>query len=892
MNKSRKTAKLLTPFFAVVLAWVTPSASPGQNSGKPAKAGPSPALWLSSLPPSCKTSPAASREISALLFDLTTHPDAAGFDLLGMQFSQRRETDCAVDAFRIALRLDPEYWEANYHLATELVREGNYQQAADVLEAVVRERPSSADAHSALGLALQNLGQLDSAQEEFETALGIRPDFISASQNLAGIFMKQRRYSAAVSCLEKALAASPSTDFAKLLQTDLATAYSRNGDYAKAEGLLRQLVGQNPDASLLHFDLANVLARRERYSEAAAEYIKTLQLDSANESALLSLAKSLMMLNRPGEVIPCLREYFKDRPQDPEGYSLLGQAYKRLGQYEDATEAFRRLIQINPQNYDGHYNLGFCLARLGQSDAAIEQLYAAVKLKPEASEPHYELGSLLSKKNEKASQEEFQEFRRLKRKSDLEEQAGVLSSEGNHFLEKGQARDAAAKYEKALQMDSNNAQVHYNLSLALSKLGDSAAERGELEKAIQADPKLPYAHNRLGLRYLADEQLDEAEKEFKTALVLNPQFVEAESNLGVLYARQRKYPEAVALFRRVTEDDPQNAPAFRNWGLMLADQGKYVEAEERLREAVKIAPQSARGYTDLGMLELNLGRDNEALPLFQKATALEPESTEAHLNLGSALAKRFDLNSALEQFRTAVNLSPSSAVPRFSLGQVLVDLGRDPEAQGELEIACHLKSNYSDALYLLALARKNAGNFSTAAQLLEKVVALDTQNSAAQHLLGLLFLRMGNTKAAIERWKRALSVNPNDLLSLYCLVQTLGKLQQPEVNEYRERLQGMWQGRGIRDPLQQLAFLGLEQAKAHDWSPAIAQLQGALRLCGDCPQSSTLHKDFGLIYAWRGDATNARRELRQSLELSPHDPDALRALRTLDAVGSDHAVAP
>jgi len=55
----------------------------------------------------------------------------------------------------------------------------------------------------------------------------------------------------------------------------------------------------------------------------------------------------------------------------------------------------------------------------------------------------------------------------------------------------GGKREAAAEsYGKSLQLSPRDAKLHYNLSLALDRLGDFVSERKELARAVELDPIL------------------------------------------------------------------------------------------------------------------------------------------------------------------------------------------------------------------------------------------------------------------------------------------------------------------------------------------------------------------------------------------------------------------
>ena len=99
---------------------------------------------------------------------------------------------------------------------------------------------------------------------------------------------------------------------------------------------------------------------------------------------------------------------------------------------------------------------------------------------------------------------------------------GALSNKASEFLERGDARGAAQVYEEAIQLKPSHPKLHYNLSLALNKLGDRVQEKKTLERAIELDPNFALAHNRLGLLYLTQAKSAGAEREFQSALGIDP----------------------------------------------------------------------------------------------------------------------------------------------------------------------------------------------------------------------------------------------------------------------------------------------------------------------------------------------------------------------------------
>jgi len=78
--------------------------------------------------------------------------------------------DKAAEAYRKAVKLDPESVSANYNLGSSLARSGKFTEAESHLRAAIETDPKHAAAHQALAQVLESLGRTDEARRETEAA--------------------------------------------------------------------------------------------------------------------------------------------------------------------------------------------------------------------------------------------------------------------------------------------------------------------------------------------------------------------------------------------------------------------------------------------------------------------------------------------------------------------------------------------------------------------------------------------------------------------------------------------------------------------------------------------------------------------------------------------------
>ena len=837
-----------------------------------------------SLPKQCLAPQNGSEQISMLLETVKDHPTAGAYNTLGALFAAAGRVNCAIPAFQISLRLDARNWEAHYNLALALLSSGDRARAASELRAAIREKPDSATSHFAFGTLLYNQKKLTPAAAEFDAVLKIDPNFPSAAISLAQVLVAQGNWPAAIALLQKALTQSPTPEQVVPLTVALALAYSHGGQPAKATETLQQLVAAHPDSAEAHLGLGVVEAGAQPPSLEAAitEFREALRLDPNKDEARLALGRALISQQKFSEAIAPLREYVQHEPLDFQGYYTAGLAYKGLQQWEPSIELLQRAARLNPTSYEVHYELGTVLAVTGQTERAIHELRAAEKIRPSAPEVHDQLAQLLAKRGQKElAQKEHSESVALASRGDAHAEAGEFNAQANQLLAAGNARAAANAYREALRADPNNPQLHYNLSLALDKLGDQSAERHELEKAIQLNPDLAVAHNQLGILEMERGRMGEAEAAFKKAIASDPQYADAQNNLGVLYSREGKDSDAATFYRQAIASDPKYTKAYVNLGLLLAQHGQVAQGEQQLRTAIQINPSDPGSYTALGMMQGKTGRAAEAVESFRQALSLEPNSADAHLNLGIALVDQYDRTNGFKEFSEAERLDPRSPAVHYNLGRFYFETAKYEDARKELEEALRLEPNHAAALYFLALAAKQDNDLDRSTQLFEKVIALQPGNPDAQFLLGQNLEHQGKTAEAVVHWKLALQADPNYSQALYNLARALRKSNDPEAQQYQDRYDTLQKNQQISDRVQQLGNFALEASNAQNWPQAFAQIQEALELCGECPEAAHLHKNLGMMYVRTGKLNQAQKELQTALQLNPDDSDAKQGLAAI-----------
>jgi len=168
-------------------------------------------------------------------------------------------------------------------------------------------------------------------------------------------------------------------------------------------------------------------------------------------------------------------------------------------------------------------------------------------------------------------------------------------------------RDSVTLYRHALEMTEQNGVAHYNLGVALERLGDTGRAMEHYREALRINPRNDMALNNLGRVLAGQGRYGDAVSCLKKALVLRPANVRARTNLGVVLSRVGQLREALREHAEAVRLDPRFVTARYNYGLLLGRFERYAEAATQFREAVRLAPQRPIFRYYLGLMCLKTG---------------------------------------------------------------------------------------------------------------------------------------------------------------------------------------------------------------------------------------------------------------------------------------------
>ena len=111
----------------------------------------------------------------------------------GMYYTYLPDPDRAIEAFRKALELDPNYGLVHNELGYIYLRRGDYPKAVEHLQKYAALSPGEANPLDSLAEAYFWMGRLDESLAKYQEALKIKPDFDTSLFGAGYVACRERR---------------------------------------------------------------------------------------------------------------------------------------------------------------------------------------------------------------------------------------------------------------------------------------------------------------------------------------------------------------------------------------------------------------------------------------------------------------------------------------------------------------------------------------------------------------------------------------------------------------------------------------------------------------------------------------------------------------------------
>ena len=195
--------------------------------------------------------------------------------------------------------------------------------------------------------------------------------------------------------------------------------------------------------------------------------------------------------------------------------------------------------------------------------------------------------------------------------------------------------------EKAIEINPEYVDAHYELSLILMDKGEYGLAKDHLLKVIKIDPSYMEAHFHLALLFKEIKENKKSKEFFMKAIELDPNFADSYYHYGLLLSSMEDYEDAKNNFEKASDLDQNHFNSYFHLAKLLIDPEDYEKAKKNYLIAIDINQDFTEAYYCLGKL-VSLGLQND-----ENGTLIKkPEYDIAIIHLKKAIQRLLRLDIA------------------------------------------------------------------------------------------------------------------------------------------------------------------------------------------------------------------------------------------------------
>jgi tetratricopeptide (TPR) repeat protein len=194
--------------------------------------------------------------------------NAEQFFKQGVSYYESGQYQQAIEAYKQAVKLAPEYADANYNLGMAYSSLGQYKEAIEAYKRAIRIKPDYEAAYYNLGHAYSNLKKYDDSVKAFRQAIRKKPDYVDAYYGLGNAYLDSGEDEKAVHTFEEAIRLKPDNPYAYF---NLGLLYFPNGPHAEAIDAFTQAILRDPRYAEAYYHRAYAYLYMGRGDSAAGD---------------------------------------------------------------------------------------------------------------------------------------------------------------------------------------------------------------------------------------------------------------------------------------------------------------------------------------------------------------------------------------------------------------------------------------------------------------------------------------------------------------------------------------------------------------------------------------------------------------------------------------------
>ena len=270
---------------------------------------------------------------------------------IGAAYYKKSDFPKAIEYLKKANAADPGNLEAIQLLGLSYYRGGHPGDAIPLLERVQGWYPrANVDAASILGVCYIQTKDYENARKAFGKMFDVSPDAAASYLFTARMLFREEYDPVAEEYALKASALDPKLPLVHFLLGEL---YLYKSRLPEAIAEFQKELAINPGHAPAYYKLADAYLRTQKFEEAERLLQRSIWLDATSTTPYILMGKVLEKKGEYGLSVLALKRAAAMDPNNPMTHHLLGQAYRDLGNKEEA-ESELKLAEELQTRQDSH----------------------------------------------------------------------------------------------------------------------------------------------------------------------------------------------------------------------------------------------------------------------------------------------------------------------------------------------------------------------------------------------------------------------------------------------------------------------------------------------------------------------------------------------------------
>jgi tetratricopeptide (TPR) repeat protein len=403
--------------------------------------------------------------------------------------------------------------------------------------------------------------------------------------------------------------------------------------------------------------MGNCYERLGREAEAIEFYQDSLKFKSYLTLPRQRLAAIYLKNSRMDRAIEQYENLRRECPDDVASLVMLGHLYMANVQYGQAIEAFDRAILIHPDNFheDEHDDVEM-FTQMGEFEQAAERIRWMLEKNDERADLHLKLAEILNMLGEDSDAMAHLETTLRLEPNCLEARVKY----GMCLMRSGYMAGAAKEFARAMEINDDIIDAYVGLATA-QKLADKTRESYgtlSLAAAIAPNSVLLFSHmTALQIRSISEngDGFDCDADEKKTHEII----------MKCVFER----------YSRQLTSQPDNADAHYKYGLLLLQGANLSAAAEHFENALAINSTHYRARAKLAICLNEMGKKSEAIKTLASAVSMGSEIFALHYKTAILFSDRGQFVKTAKQLQSSLNQNLAETTATANLSVVLQNLG-------------------------------------------------------------------------------------------------------------------------------------------------------------------------------------------------------------------------